>query len=234
MSNSLYFDLQPYGSSSRLTLTANKDLIHESLAQTSENFQKPKRLKHHRLYDLNQANNDMLTWALNAPVVGAIRGQRKRYAAFNDINDFIRHAVILSRNPQPDPKPKIDLETYARDGMDKFQIVANIAKPATDPSVVRHLFRQTLLQMVTELHYPQPGDPETDSIKTVMDNTHYGPSGVTTSLSANSSMGSRPKEWSWTAERFDLAGRNVNNGAEPIILLAGAIAIANAEMLAPA
>jgi hypothetical protein len=173
-----------------------------------------------------------LAWCLNSRALGRTHDQdrRDRYSA--GINGFIYQVISLARKRRDvQPDPKLNLLAYAPDGRGEFNFVADVVRPAAEPTAVRTLLGSSMLQMLDDLRYPRRGNREEAARNALIGGTYYGKSGVYMPLGAESYVHSRGDDWDWTTERFELVGNDLEDGGGPLICLAGAIAIAHADEL---
>ncbi len=231
MSNHLSFDLIPSESGRKLAISGPTGLMRAAYSHAPRESAMH-RIGNKRIYSTRLSEDEeTLTWILHAQRLGGAHNQDKRDDSLRAINGFIHEALRLARKNKVKPDPSLNMRAYAPDGMGELNFVADVVKPSASTTDVRRLLAGTMLGMVNELHYPRRGMMEEYARTMIADRTHYGTSGVKTSLDTHSSLGSIPEDWNWANERFELVGHNVDDCGQALIYLAGTIAIAKADVI---
>ncbi len=231
MSNHLSFNLISAESGRKLAISGPTGLMHDAYAQAPREFAR-RNIGTKRIYSMVPSGDEKTTaWILHARRLGVIHSQDRRDDSLRAINGFIHEALRLARKRKIQPDPNLNIRAYAPDDMGELNFAADVAKPRAAPAQVRQLLASTMLGMVDDLRYPRRGRMQEDARAMISRRTHYGTSGVKAFLDTDSSISSIPEDWVWENERFELVGRNVDDAGQPLIYLAGAIAIAHADSL---
>lgn len=223
--NAIRFSIEPTDRFSRFEITGPIEQMQAAL-DGSPQLAAQKLVNKGKVDSRTESENgELLTWALNARVLGNI--QRKRAAVLQGVNKFISNLV----QQRPQYEGPLNLTAY-KPTMSEFDFIADVQRPAgvTDQAV-RDRCVTAMTHMAADLRYAKrhPKESEVDSIRACINSaTQYDQEGIMMTLTGHSKVQTLHGDWNPRNSWVELVGSSVQPGEQPLIYLAGAVAIANA------
>ncbi len=168
---------------------------------------------------------DVATWKLNATAIGKMNNSHTKSVSESLLraNDFISRLVQSIANGEVPGDPMIDLATY-EPSEQGFDFSAEIRKPMLNPRITEMIAEHNVTSIAEDFGM-RGGLPKVQ----VFESTgQHVVSGLNMSIGKNSAV----KTIDHYDDSFELQGRNIREGKQPLIYLMGAVTVAHADTLA--
>lgn len=230
MTNSFEFGFDHNPKGVRLYVEGPREQLSEMLEATQGNSRHG--VSGRRLFtELKTDSTDRAAWSLNAIAVSRMAPKAK-LAALSRANNLFGAVAKQSHNRVPGESLFV-LQTYELDPYEGvFDFTAEVMTPASSREAVASVAAEYMLRMASDLRSSNPTwrRPERRS-ELVRPSVFYGRSGIDVQLTRESNMHTPGRTWDESSPYLTLVGDNIRGAEQPLIYLAGAVAIAHADEL---
>ncbi|MGC1176920.1 MAG: hypothetical protein WA843_02520 [Candidatus Saccharimonadales bacterium] len=213
----------------RLIVSAPIEIASEAMTTAAEKHA-GQNISRRRLFDPTVHPDEIISYGFNARKVGTLPGPVKRNTLAY-VNDFIGTLVGFADEGRVRHDPRLALTAY-RPLCDEtgFDFRADVARPNEDTTVLALGVGACVTRMAHQLQL-YPDRELADYQRILRGDIDLEGEGVALKIGFRSTVSTPPDAWSPTADRFELTGNNVLTGEQPLIFLAGAVALAHADEL---
>lgn len=173
-----------------------------------------------------------VVWGFNAKAVGRMKSGSRKEAVANT-NLAIGELVIGPSRGRDRADAPVRLTQYAPDSDDGFLLSAEVRLPNLPATEVGRLVTERMIEMALDLRYVKKVESSVNDRRHLSPAFYRGTSGLQLNIDQGDSSVRVPGDtWQAEASRTHLHGRDVMNGEQPLIYLAGIVALARADELA--
>lgn len=213
-------------------MVASQDLISEALALSSP-ASGPQSIVETKACSITPIDSDTACLALHAKNIGSMSTKGRRLAV-RGINEFIRQAVTLTE-ARHDDDAGFSLRSYlaGKNPQHKeFLFEAHVTIPRLSDGQLALEAKQRMLGLAKDLRLFQGITAPKDYDKRVTARLDTRQGVVILQSDRNTGVAGQPDTYDETRRRLTLAQHNLKPGMQPLICLAGAVAISGEAHLA--
>lgn len=228
MSGELRFGFENNHETGRLQVSGPTELLDEAGAFLHKR-ERGRRIKHRRIFSKHYSQDkQQATWLLNARNIGNMKPYSQAVALERAAQFYGELSWMTEREAvRPDPRFLLELFQQARSG--EFMIQARTHRPDVDSKQVKQRVVGHMAHMAHALRFNEKPTMAQVYRAQLAEAVYYDVGGVTMHLGNRGNLHNNALAWDSDEPRFDLISDDIEPGKQPLIYLAGAVAIAHFE-----
>ena len=206
--------------------TKSKQLVIEGPKKLMESMYVPLKVGRSYPFKLDvPEEDDTATWRLNATAIGRMNNAQRQSLSesLESANEFIGRVVQSIAEGEVAGDRTLNITKYTNTDQG-FDFSAEVRKPSLEPAAAELVVKNSVMS-ITEDFGMRECQPQVQILESTGLNVV---SGLNMAFGKSSSV----KTIDQYENSFELLGRNVPEGKQPLIYLAGAVALAHADSLA--